>query len=735
MHNTGNPLGSTQVLDLYDNSEVVDQFTNSQQDEIPDRFGVKRLTLAGLIKRSMSLRNEINDFSGAMTFKPEWTDVPMNVSEGVGGEGGALNLQAEALGNRSEINKITSREALRRTYLEAGYNLVDGSFETGGVLNNATDVLLQDRTGKAFSGPAGAVASGTSPASGSFVDRSGELLRAEFLRRDGDVRGWGAKLDGVTYDDVAFSDAIAATGGKITVRGPALLSTNVVITDLSEPCVTFEGAGKIAIDQTFSFDPSFRGIIAYRRCHNPRTVNPVITGARIDKMSAAQPWEDGDAGIEYMDCTGVCKTIDPVLSDFKTWGVIHINVDGYMVTNPIIHGCLVQSGIGGTGVKRGSITNPDMEWIGLYGIEIETVAQNKLISVTGGRVSRALKAAAIIDNSDDIVISDLVADRCRVGFSSTSSAANRSFMSGVSHNCLFDVELVGCSNATCDVVQTSDLATTEFIRTRSYDYIVRVSGDVAYIPNRPEQPANLTVGRVLLIEPNTQKTITEILGDEVDPLLGTLMKVRTSPAITSEDARKLFLRQIDIGSGGRYLVMYDGGNNTVKGGSIRKKAAAIESYGAHDNFIWDGVKIRDVDTLIIQGSSGTASGRVSINASDVISVGSAGSTAKFATTFSETKEFQISSSALGKTQSLHVPGGVIGKISVTLNDDVTSSGTVVLKFNGANTINFSAGAKRGSALVNVAVGTDEVIKVSLVDTIGDISGSGYSVTLYGAFTK
>lgn len=115
MHNTGNPLGSTQVLDLYDNSENIDYFANSQLDEHPDRFGTKRLTLAGLIKRSMALRNEINDFSGALTFKPEWTDVPMNVSEGVGGEGGALNLQAEALGNRLELLKSNVDDLFSRT--------------------------------------------------------------------------------------------------------------------------------------------------------------------------------------------------------------------------------------------------------------------------------------------------------------------------------------------------------------------------------------------------------------------------------------------------------------------------------------------------------------------------------------------------------------------------------------------------------------------------------------------
>ena len=79
------------------------------------------------------------------------------------------------------IGKLTPqiREALRRSYAEAGYNLVDGSFEAGGTLVNANDVLLQERTGKAFSGPAGTVAAGTNPASGGFVDKSGGLLRHE----------------------------------------------------------------------------------------------------------------------------------------------------------------------------------------------------------------------------------------------------------------------------------------------------------------------------------------------------------------------------------------------------------------------------------------------------------------------------------------------------------------------------------------------------------------------------
>ena len=73
-----------------------------------------------------------------------------------------------------------ARESLRRSYAEAGYNLVDGSFEVGGTLVNANDVLLQERTGKAFSGPAGTVAAGTDPLSGGFTDVSSSRIYRNF---------------------------------------------------------------------------------------------------------------------------------------------------------------------------------------------------------------------------------------------------------------------------------------------------------------------------------------------------------------------------------------------------------------------------------------------------------------------------------------------------------------------------------------------------------------------------
>lgn len=90
-----------------------------------------------------------------------------------------------------------AREALRRSYAEAGYTLIAGSFEQGGVLTSASDVLLSESTGKAYSssGPfPRTVAAGTSVSG--FTDRSNTLLRAEVYRKNGDIRGWGAASDG-----------------------------------------------------------------------------------------------------------------------------------------------------------------------------------------------------------------------------------------------------------------------------------------------------------------------------------------------------------------------------------------------------------------------------------------------------------------------------------------------------------------------------------------------------------
>lgn len=77
----------------------------------------------------------------------------------------------------------TTRALWQRSAAESGYKLVDGSFEEGGTLVNANDVLWSKKLNKIFSGSASTVVAGTNPTSGGFVDKSNELLSSHVLGR------------------------------------------------------------------------------------------------------------------------------------------------------------------------------------------------------------------------------------------------------------------------------------------------------------------------------------------------------------------------------------------------------------------------------------------------------------------------------------------------------------------------------------------------------------------------
>lgn len=159
------------------------------------------------------------------------------------------------------IKKLTPqlREALRRSYAEAGYNLVEGSFEAGGTLVNSNDVLLHEASGKAFSGPAGKVSAGTNPTlpSSGYVSRTDVLLRADLAGNSGSglvgfkrnavdsvirtafdkhsdyfhVKDFGALCDGVTSDSDAVNAAILAAHtigvGEVHFSGVMAISTPI----------------------------------------------------------------------------------------------------------------------------------------------------------------------------------------------------------------------------------------------------------------------------------------------------------------------------------------------------------------------------------------------------------------------------------------------------------------------------------------------------------------------------
>ena len=200
MHFTQNPIGSDNQLDLQDNAIAFDYAMNSPAALWEDRFGKQHKTVQQALK-DVGFKPAGFDFVSGGTlgigdrdkcvFYPtdgywySWNGklpyvVPANSSPTPGGKKG--------WGVVTRDERVIAREALRRTYLEAGLNLVDGSFEKGGILVNTNDVLLHETSGKVYTGPAGTVAAGTDPTNGGFVDRSGDLLRSALLQNTMTVR-------------------------------------------------------------------------------------------------------------------------------------------------------------------------------------------------------------------------------------------------------------------------------------------------------------------------------------------------------------------------------------------------------------------------------------------------------------------------------------------------------------------------------------------------------------------
>jgi len=210
-YNTQNPIESDDVRDMSDNAKNLDLFSNSSELSFDDRLGIERKTIHGMNSEFDGMIVGMNSefdaqilnmgftrvgtfLSGATLTNPRQTLLWDTANGGDGQEygwSGAFNKVVPPDSTPASTGGIAvgawmSRfdpelrtqvlEALRRSYAEAGYNVV-GTFKAGFTYVNANDVGIDETTGKGFTGPAGTVAPGTNPASGGYTDRSGVLLR------------------------------------------------------------------------------------------------------------------------------------------------------------------------------------------------------------------------------------------------------------------------------------------------------------------------------------------------------------------------------------------------------------------------------------------------------------------------------------------------------------------------------------------------------------------------------
>lgn len=132
------------------------------------------------------------------------------------------------------------RQIYKRLAAEAGFNLVDGSFEEGAVISGWPDVVWSQTDGKYYQwyldeaktiaagstpSTAGTVADGTNPASGGFVDKSGGLLRHELATSNGATKV--GTSDGGSVQD--FIDDIGQTHTRTFANVDAMLAFNGLV--------------------------------------------------------------------------------------------------------------------------------------------------------------------------------------------------------------------------------------------------------------------------------------------------------------------------------------------------------------------------------------------------------------------------------------------------------------------------------------------------------------------------
>ncbi|AER33585.1 hypothetical protein [Pantoea ananatis] len=562
----------------------------------------------------------------------------------------------------------------------------------------------------------------------------------------GDIRGWGAVCDGVTDDIAAITQAISDTGGKILVPGNIFVSTHILFLNKTNPVITFANQATVTINTSFTFADSYRGIIVFDGCADPKSDSVRFTGAKLDKFNGGvDPIEDGDAGIEYMNCTGLCYTINPCGKDVKTWGVIHINVENYLITDPNLKNCQVQSGIGGTGVKKGTVINPLIDKCGLAGWENETVNSNEISEMIGGIITGCTKAVAIINQVTDTLVSGGQALNCFNGVSierapstATTIPTNitvRGFKATSCKNCY---TLSYVNDVTLDSVEAVRDDTEFFSRTSTYDRVYRFSGGIAYSPTKEGNTAP-PVGSVIEFDNGVQYTIATIEANITDPQFGQLYGFTCTTALTSDCLRRSFSRYVEVVSVMRAVVMYDGTGNIVKNSTFKDVTDLIVHYGSPSRFQWQGSNFaKGVARYFTQGSSGSATGSVVIDVHNCDNVGSFNDVTKFAPTFKTMRTFSFKGGTTHDqteiTNAFPVNDGFVSGIKCAINSGQTTTGTIVFKLNGNNSItSFSGNPLRASVTLATPIGISGAATAQLTDTVGDLIASGYAIELWGIY--
>lgn len=271
-----------------------------------------------------------------------------------------------------------TREALRRSYAEAGYAMVAGSFEKSATVTSKNQVVLFESEGKGYSwgGPLPkSVPVGSSPAGSGGISPSAWIDQSSNLRNSS-LRIVVAPNDGVTDATELLQAGFNPAGAMFVPEGVYMVKAHtdsggyggILVRDNS--FIIFHPK---AVFKAITNDKPAYAILNFEGASNVTVIEPTLVGDNdthigtagefgmglffrnsnniyIARPKISKCWGDG-IYVGQIGSVGACTDVvidDPVIDSCRRQGVSIISADGLTINNPVIsniRGTLPSAGI------------------------------------------------------------------------------------------------------------------------------------------------------------------------------------------------------------------------------------------------------------------------------------------------------------------------------------------------------------------------------------------------------
>lgn len=274
------------------------------------------------------------------------------------------------------ITKVLAREALRRSYAEAGYDLIGTFSNTGLVVDSATDAVLWEPTGVAYAWtgarPHTITAGETPMGNPSWVSKS-------------DTKSSLIYASSFATQNVQVSQDVALQTGlneAVRLQVPFVIDGEYWLTGFDT--TTQEGVGvvipsnahiKFLSNGAFKIipcsSPEYTAILIQNGVENIIIEDPCVIGDRLAHTYVAGSTHEWGYGITIYESRNV-KILRPRVSQMtgdgiyvgRLWGSTSYTVPtDILIDHPVIHHCR-RNGISPTSADSCSIVNPDIYAIG-----------------------------------------------------------------------------------------------------------------------------------------------------------------------------------------------------------------------------------------------------------------------------------------------------------------------------------------------------------------------------------